>query len=367
MLTLSEATRSIDLPTGRLDITVEDATWALDDLCAFAARENPRRGFLVVSRVLGRHLPAAPQVMRRSVHDLAARIPVDLPGPVMVVGLAETAVCLGQTVHEELRLATGRDDIHFIHSTRQQLDHPLLCRFEEPHSHASAHLIYRPDLPPPRALVIVDDEVSTGTTLCNLAEALVGAWPGVEAIVVATLTDWSVGRGWQARMPRPCQVAALLSGRLEWTQGEVPAASAAFDTAAASLGRMATHRNFGRLGLDAPISTLPVTPLPAVEGPLRVVGTGEFTYLPFRLAERMAQDGHDVVVQATSRSPARVAAAMKTKLSFADNYATGVPNYLYNADPAEPRTTWIAHETGAETIDPALVAVLDATLVGWDA
>lgn len=364
---LPATTRSIELPTGVLDITVEEAAWPLDALCAFAARENPRRGFLVVSRVLGRHLPAAPQTMRRSVADLAARIPADLPGPVMVVGLAETAVCLGQTVHEELRLATGRDDVDFIHSTRQQIDHPLLCRFEEPHSHASAHLIYRPDLPQPRSLVIVDDEISTGTTLCNLAEALVAAWPAVEAIVVAALTDWSLGKGWQARMPRPAQVAALLSGRLEWTQGQLPTIDAAFATAAASLGRMATHRNFGRLGIAAPISVEPLTPLPPLNRPLRIVGTGEFTYLPFRLAERMAQEGHDVVVQATSRSPARVAAAMRTKLRFADNYATGVPNYLYNADPAEPRTTWIAHETGAATVDPELVTALDATLIGWDA
>lgn len=367
MLSPVEATRSIELPTGQLTITVEQATWPLDDLCAFAARENPRRGFLVVSRVLGRHLPAAPHTMRRSVQDLARQIPADLPGPVMVVGLAETAVCLGQTIHEELRLATGRDDIYFIHSTRQRIDHPLLCRFEEPHSHASAHLIYRPDVPAPRSLVLVDDEVSTGTTLCNLAQALVSAWPGIEAIVVATLTDWSVGKDWQTRMPRPSQVAALLSGRMEWVQGEVQDASAAFDMAAASLGQMASHRNFGRLGLKAQIATPPATPLPTIDGALRIVGTGEFTYLPFRLAERMADAGHDVVVQATSRSPARIAAAMKTKLCFADNYGTGVPNYLYNADPAEPRETWIAHETTADTIDPALVTALDAKLVGWAA
>ncbi|MDE8652321.1 phosphoribosyltransferase domain-containing protein [Novosphingobium album (ex Liu et al. 2023)] len=367
MLTFPTLSRSIALPTGRLDITVEEAAWPLDDLCDFAARENPRRGFLVVSRVLGRHLPVAPRVMRRSVRDLAARIPADLPGPVMVVGLAETAVCLGQTVHEELRLASGRDDIHFIHSTRQRLDHPLLCRFEEPHSHASAHLIYRPALPRPRSLVIVDDEISTGTTLCNLARALVEAWPEVEAIVVATLTDWSAGRGWQARMPRPARVASLLTGRLAWTQGQAPVADAAFDMAAASLGRMDAHRNFGRLGLDAPVADPPSAPLPPVAGPLRIVGTGEFTYLPFRLAERMAREGHDVVVQATSRSPARVAAAMKTRLCFADNYGTSVPNYLYNADPADRRTTWIGHETGAATIDPALIAALDARLIGWDA
>lgn len=356
--------QTITLPTGHLDIQVEDAAWPLDTLCDFAARENPKRGFLVVSRVLGRHLPVRPQTMRRSVHDLTARLPANLLGPIMVVGLAETAVCLGQTVHDELRRT--RDDAYFIHSTRQQLDAPLLCRFEEPHSHASAHLIHRPDgLPTPRTLVIVDDEISTGTTIRNLATALVGAWPGVERIAVATLTDWSSGRDWLTHMPRPTRVASLLRGRLDWTQSETIAPDAAFDTAAASLGRMTSHRNVGRLGIAEPVSHLP--PLPPIPGPLRIVGTGEFTYLPFRLAETLAAHGHDVVAQATSRSPARIGAAMRTKLTFHDNYGTHVPNYLYNADPTDGRATWITHETGDASIDPALVAALDATLIGWDA
>ena len=64
MLSVAEDTRVIELPTGRLDIAIEEAVWPLDRLCAFAARENPRRGFLVVSRVLGRHLPTPPQVIR---------------------------------------------------------------------------------------------------------------------------------------------------------------------------------------------------------------------------------------------------------------------------------------------------------------
>ena len=372
LTTTANDRRSIVLPTGRLDVAVEQAAWPLEALCDFAARENPKRGFLVVSRVLGRHIPATPRVMRRSVRDLAARIPADLPGPVMVVGLAETAVCLGQSLHEELRACTGRTDVHFLHSTRQRLDHPLLCRFEEPHSHASAHLIYRPDLPEPRSLVLVDDEISTGTTLRNLAEALVEAWPRIQTVVVATLTDWSAGRTWQARMPRPTTIVSLLRGRLEWTQGvamtggAAMTGNAAFDAAAASLGRMASHRNFGRLGLDAPIAPPPATALPAIAGPLRIVGTGEFTYVPFRLAEALADAGHDVVVQATSRSPARPGAAMATKLCFSDNYGTGVPNYLYNVLP-DGRATWIAHETGAATIDPGLVAALDAQLVGWAA
>ncbi len=371
MLTLIDAPTAgqrVKLPTGQLDVRVDSARWPLAELCDFAARDNPKRGFLVVSRVLGRHIPAAPAVMRRSVRDLAALIPADLPGPVMVIGLAETAVCLGQTLHEELRIASARDDVAFIHSTRQQVAAPLLCRFDEPHSHASAHLIYQPqvaDLAQPRTLVLVDDEVSTGTTLRNLAQALVARWPQVERIVVATLTDWSHGRDWQDAMPRPSEVVSLLTGRLDWTPATDVVFDPLFEAQAGSLGRMEGGANFGRAGVrDAPWVP-PTTPEPTGTRPMRIVGTGEFTYLPFRLAERLEQAGRDVVVQATSRSPARIGAAMSTKLKFQDNYETGVANYLYNADPTDGRETWICHETPEGSVDPALVAALDARVLGW--
>jgi hypothetical protein len=307
--------------------------------------------------------------MRRSVRDLAAQIPTGLPGPVMIVGLAETAVCLGQTVHEEWRILSDRDDAGFIHSTRQLVDAPLLCRFEEPHSHASAHLIYRPGIAgfdAPRSLILVDDEVSTGTTLCNLATALVERWPQIERIVVATLTDWSAGTLWQEGMPRPTTIASLLSGRLDWTPATSMATDAAFEASAGSLGHMTGDVNHGRLGLHAPIATPPRDPLPDGAAALRIVGTGEFTYLPFRFAEALEQGGRDVVVQATSRSPARLGAAMKTKLRFNDNYETGVPNYLYNADPDDGRDTWLCHETPPGSVDPALIAALDAQVLGWN-
>lgn len=367
---LNAEARTIALSTGTVRVTVESAAWPLDRLCGFAARNNPKRGFLVVSKVLGRHIPARPQVMRAAVRDLAAQVPADLAGPVMVVGLAETAVCLGQTLHSELRVQTGRDDIAFLHSTRQQVDHPLLCRFEEPHSHASAHLVYRPDgIDVPRTLVVVDDEISTGTTLANLTTALVAQWPQVERIVVATLTDWSGDGAWMARMPRPTTRVRLLAGRLDWTPADTVMPTdlfEGFDTAAASLGRMTDAVNYGRLGTVAVVETMPPALPPILGGEaLRIVGTGEFTWAPFRLAERMAAAGHDVVVQATSRSPARIGGAIGSALMFRDNYDTGVPNYLYNADPADGRTTWICHETPAGSIDPTLIAALDARTIDW--
>lgn len=361
------ATRRIALPTGELDVAVRRDAWPLDALCGFAARDNPRRGFLVVSKLLGRHIAAAPAQMRRGARDLAALIPSDLPGPVLVIGLAETAICLGQTVHAELRARTGRDDICFIHSTRQRLDHPLLCRFEEPHSHASAHLLYRPDLAgfePPRSLVLVDDELSTGVTLVNLATAVAECWPQVEAICVATLTDWSDGE-WLRRMPCPATSVTLLEGSLTWRPTIAVPGSPSFDAAAARLGSVVGHRNLGRLGLRRPLEVDWVDR--AGGGPLRIIGTGEFTYPAFLIGEQLERAGRDVVVQATSRSPARLGGAIHSILICDDNYGTGVPNYLYNTDPGDGRETWVVHETGACSIDPRLVTALNARLVTWPA
>jgi hypothetical protein len=356
---------TIPLATGSVAIDVARADWPLDRLCGFAARDNPRRAFLVVSKVLGRHVPVAPSVMRASFRDLAARIP-DLPGPVLVIGLAETAICLGQGVHEELRRRWRRDDVLSLHSTRQQLDHPLLARFEEPHSHASSHLLYRPDdlrFAQARSLVLVDDEVSSGTTLVNLATAIVAAMPTLERIVAVSLTDWSNGDV-ARRMPLPATAISLVSGSLDWTAGAQPPRHEppAFDVAARALGTLTRHHNFGRLGrsdiADERDGLADTLALPR-SARLRVVGTCEFTYPPFRLAERLEQAGHDVVVQSTTRSPALIGGAITSRIAFADNYATGVANFLYNATD-DDRLTLICHETQRDSIDPLLIDRLGA-------
>jgi Phosphoribosyl transferase/TRSP domain C terminus to PRTase_2 len=366
--------REIQLGSGVLTVKVERAEWALDELCVFAARENPRRAFLVVSNVLGRHIPTRPSVMRASFRDLAALVPDDLPGPALVVGMAETAICLGQGVHEELLKRLGRADILYLHSTRQMLDHSVLCRFEEPHSHASSHLVYRPEVldgafANPRSLIVVDDEISTGTTIRNLAEALIACLPSIERVVAVTLTDWSVGSDWMSGITRDCKAVSLLSGRLDMAiASEAARKDISFDKSATALGSMTQHHNFGRLGRDDVADEgdlladrLALPP----RARIRVLGTGEFTYPSFRIAERLEVMGHDVVMQSTTRSPVQTGNVIRRKLSFADNYGTEVPNYVYNVDPAEPRMNIICHETPPGSVDRELVSLLGAQLLAF--
>jgi hypothetical protein len=356
---------AVPLPGGTLHLDVARSLMPLDRLCAFAVRRNSRRSFLIVSKLLGRHLPVRPSAMRAAARELAGLIPADLPAPMLVIGLAETAVCLGQSVHEALARA-GRDAA-FVHSTRQQGGHPLLCRFDEPHSHAASHLIYRPrdaDLGAVRTLVLVDDEVSTGTTLANLSHALVAALPGVERIAIASLTDWSGESDWLAFLPRPADSVSLLGGSLRWQAGAAPAENEPPPAAAGAFGTMPAA-DFGRLGAAGPFA-LPDPPGLAPGSALRIVGTGEFTFPPFLLAERLEQAGHDVVVQAASRSPVRVGGPIASVLGFRDNYGAGVANYLYNAGAGDGRRSIICHETPPGSVDPELVEALEATCLHFE-
>src|SRR3546814_118532 len=131
----------IDLSTGTLDLVTEHAA-KLDAFRDFAARANPKRGFLIVSKVLGRHLPAAPKAMRGAMDELGLKLPVDLSGPVVVLGMAETATALGQGVFAAYLKASGRQDLVYLQSSRQIVDGAeLIASFEEGHSHATTHLL----------------------------------------------------------------------------------------------------------------------------------------------------------------------------------------------------------------------------------
>lgn len=362
---IAPTTRHLTLPAGDLTVTVASGTHALDDLCDFAVRNNARRGFLIVSRVLGRHLPATPAAMQASFDHLARTIPAALPGPIVFIGMAETAIALGQGVHAAHAAQTGRTDTLYLHTTRQQIDARRIATFEEPHSHASAHLVYAPADPAhqallaaARSLIIVDDEASTGTTVTNLAAAIRPAMPRMEHLHAAVLADWST-------TTPTIPITSLLKGQLHFTAnaGITPSAS---PPPAAALGHMPIHKNFGRLGLQHyPHAIDPLLP-PGAHGPPQrflVLGTGEFVYPPFRLAARLAELGHHVEVQATTRSPIHIGGAIRSVIELTDNYATGVPNFIYNITPDPGRRVLICHETPPGSIDPAFQSLLGAECI----
>ncbi|MEV6170167.1 phosphoribosyltransferase [Streptomyces sp. NPDC051954] len=159
----------------------------LTGLLGLALRRNPKRAHLLVSNVLGKHVPQSPSVVYGAGFALGRRVREllgdDEARTAVVLGYAETATGLGHSVADGLGLAP------YLHSTRRPVPGVAPAGgFEESHSHATSHLLL-PENPALLAgdgpLVLVDDEFSTGNTVLNTVRDLHARYPRRRYVVVA--------------------------------------------------------------------------------------------------------------------------------------------------------------------------------------
>ncbi|WND40421.1 phosphoribosyltransferase [Streptomyces sp. BB1-1-1] len=159
----------------------------LTGLLGLALRRNPKRAHLLVSNVLGKHVPQSPSVvyghgvaLGRRVRELLG---AEAAARAVVLGYAETATGLGHSV------ADGLGPAPYLHSTRRPVTGVVRAGgFEESHSHATSHLLLPEDpalLAGDGPLVLVDDEFSTGNTVLNTVRALHERYPRKRYVVVA--------------------------------------------------------------------------------------------------------------------------------------------------------------------------------------
>lgn len=402
----------ITLPRGTLDLTYQINTatkrdainkdndshpYQLEDLLGFAQRINPKRAFLFVSKVLGRHIPVAPHTMRSAFTDLAALVPSELPEPILVIGMAETAVGLSAGVHQALQ--TRYANALLLNSTRHaqhdsQDTDALLTTFSEDHSHASQHLIYQSanqatqaKLLASKTLIMVDDEASTGNTCINVVTALRNAGlTQLEQVHLTTLVDWSLDqsstdRTLSERLPEVVfERNHLLSGAWKWRDAPnpEPIIMPSVDTTEAGSQPLGHTGNWGRFPTlnstdgfaDYLIqfqeawahfnnqTTYTPDQLPKK---VLVLGSNEFVWLPFLLAEWLENQAtthhHDTEAEpvirfsALTRSPIATGGAITTMLSFTDNYGLGMTNFAYNVDPKAWDLIVLCVETPADSVD----------------
>ena len=369
------ARRSVQLPTGTLELALDEGAEEADALLGFAARANAKRGFLFLSKVLGKHWPVTPSNMLAIHARLAATVP-PVDGPIVFIAMAETAIGLGQGVFEAwLRAHPGREAL-FIHTTRYRVGSGELIEFEEAHSHAPRQFLHMPDDPALRALllgartlVLVDDEASTGNTFLNLTGACRRLNPGIARVHLATITNF-MGReataALSARFGLPVTMGALVGGEYRFTPGDYVAPDEAAQRFDPQADRGASTR-FGRLGLRAA--------LPAPEAlaerlrkefapgaTVAVLGTGEFMHAATLLGAALERRGVDVKVQSTTRSPILTWGAVGRALRFPDNYGEGVANFVYNIAPGQYDHVLVCHETAPNDALYALAGQLQARL-----
>jgi adenine/guanine phosphoribosyltransferase-like PRPP-binding protein len=423
----------------RLGVRVDGDAAALLGL---ALRRNPRRAQLLVSRVLGKHVPTDPRLVRAAglllgglvadvlagrcarelpvrllhaavvgdrdaaaeLHRLAGDAAEPVPRDALVLGFAETATALGHCVAEGLG---GAD---YLHSTRRRTRLPTVGGFTEDHSHATEHLLVPADpllLRGGRPLVLVDDELSTGRTVLNTVTAL-HRLAAREHYVVATLVDVRPDEGelvaGVAALGARLDVVALARGRVTLPP-DLPARAAALTAALRSQSAVSEppEPHFGaevqfqgprvklrelgwpdgvpvggRHGFTAVDHVALAAAVPRLAGGLGVrsaertlvLGTEELMQLPLRLAQVLADTGHDVAFSTTTRSPAVVVDqpgyALRSGLTFPahDDPVDGPgPRYAYNLGClAEPRWDHVLVVVDPPADTPALHSGLLAAL-----
>lgn len=204
-----------------LTITKNKYNLDLENIFSLAARKNPKRAFLFVSKLLGKHLPINPNIGICIGYLLANEITnehclmdvrnelikniqgkksnstfyeylelnkLSLSEKTLFIGFAETATGLGHSIFNSFS-----KNAYYIHTTREKLlDIKPSFEFQEEHSHATSHLFYLLDndiMNDIKRIVLIDDEITTGKTNLNIIKELYKKYK-IKNFTCVSILDW---------------------------------------------------------------------------------------------------------------------------------------------------------------------------------
>lgn len=310
----------------------------------------------------------------REAYEKLGRENLEPPMELKMIGFAETATAIGHSAYEAFRAGVG-----YFHTTREQvffggsrIDSAI--HFEEEHSHATSHYCY------PQAVnflqgtdpvVLIDDEITTGKTSLNIIREIQRKYPRT-TYIVAALLDWRTAEDEEAyarlenEMGITIQVVSLLKGTIQVTGGPIEQAkplqmsapvvrpqygvvNVAEDFAhvpfysadcKGDVNAAVYLRHTGRFGLepehnrdlnDSVARTAERLRALRLGGKTLCLGTGEFMFIPMRIAAEM---GDQVYYQSTTRSPIHPSPEQGYAIQSAYAYPSPddeqIVHYLYN-------------------------------------
>ena len=257
-----------------LNIKENNCNIPVSKLFTMSARENKKRDFLFVSKVIGKHMPMIPDTLNiiggilarlwineregsvdypttelvnalisldisHNMSDLHLKseqkpienhnslasvsssrdilnAPIKLKNKTLFIGFAETATGLAQAVFQNFSNAS------YIHTTREKITsiEPALF-FNEEHSHAVEHLIFPYEkgfFNKFEDIVLIDDELTTGKSALNLIKCLPGKTFGIISIL-----DWRDANSYkmfEEEKDIDVRVCSLLKGEIKCSKSK---------------------------------------------------------------------------------------------------------------------------------------------------
>lgn len=371
--------KTIALPTGTLNIQIHQSETLFNQYIDFAARNNLKRGFLFISKVLAKHYPCKPHVILESYNALSDLLLAaeQQSENFVFIGMAETATALGMGVYENWLKKTRKNGI-YCQTTRYFLTEQPFLEFEEAHSHASDFYLYLPQQTEIRqifntadTLILIDDEISTGNTFANLINAYKKINPHLKRVIVLSLlnlTNEKAREKVNTKTGIKVEWFSILTGNYDFS----PALDFYFNPVNVNSNRNCKKQylslNYGRLGKQGLFDSFAgklneLTNQWQKKSSVLVLGTGEFIYPAFLIGLELEQQGFEVYVQSTTRSPILIGAAIGDCLTFTDNYGDGISNFLYNSKTRPYNQIVVCHETPKNAEINQLLSLLNATSI----
>lgn len=299
-----------------------------------------------------------------------------LPESILCIGFAETATALGHSVFHAFA-----DGASYIHTTREYIPQlNSLINFEEEHSHAVAHRCYAVDpelFSGHEPIVLVDDEMTTGQTALNIIRDIQSKFPRKQ-YVIASLLDWRTAdneqqvRKLQNELDIDIQSVYLLKGQMEVNgaprleaenaftlithknaadlvvmhhAGTLESIDAVSANSGGELNPAPYMKQTGRFGIQSEDHAAADDHISGLAEWLKtcrgssstlVLGTGEFMYVPMRIAAGM---GDGISYQSTTRSPIYSADLPDYAVACGYPYPSpeddSVRNFIYNISPGQ--------------------------------
>lgn len=305
----------------------------------------------------------------------------------VIIGFAETATALGHAFFDCFQAAD------YFHTTREKLaDHNPEITFEEEHSHATSHRLYIPSdmLWKEREMILVDDELTTGKTVLNIIESTHARFPRKHYTII-TILDWRSEQSILAftrleqKLGIKINVISLLTGKvhikkLKEITDDKPVSKNRINTkpliekvqlapffmpsSLVSINdacRADFIKETGRFGLSCEENDYLQQTIAEVAAILKekrqgmktlCLGTGEFMYLPMRIAAGM---GGGVSYQSTTRSPIYIrnqdGYGARYGLSFCNPEDTAVSHFVYNIPKRYYDEIFLFFEREAESVN----------------
>jgi hypothetical protein len=93
-----------------------------------------------------------------------------------------------------------------------------------------------------------------------------------------------------------------------------------------------------------------------------VIGSTEYAWPPFMLADRLEKQGSDVEFVIAQQNTLTIGDPIKQTFIFSDNYGLEIDNFLYNVDVEKYEKIIYCAETSADSIDKKLINHLNPIL-----